>query len=154
MKSEETNEHTKEQQLVALNCMHRAKNEFYRAAQESGVHTFLEFTGLMHEYIQLCESAMNAGIEFRTSANLPMKDHHAKYLAEKLNCIFGPTLLRREEELRNAFIHVLFDGHFRLQLIEPGEDYAMVDVTDEILAGPFTSGPDEDEWEEFSKNVP
>ncbi len=78
-----------------LRSMRQASAMFYRAAVTAGNHAFIEFTGLMNEYINLCEAAHAAGIDF-TCANkhnehLPWEDHHKQYLNEKLECIYGVT---------------------------------------------------------------
>jgi hypothetical protein len=93
-----------EERAATLEKMKHAKNVFYGLAVVAGHHQFLEFAGLMHEYIVLCEKAPEAGKDF---SSLPMEEHHAKYLAEKLECIYGPTL-KRSHELAKAFLVALF----------------------------------------------
>jgi len=84
--------------LAMLDGMRMAASTFYRMAQRAGCHPFLEFTGLMNEYIVLCEAAHAQGIDFtETSVHgggqaLPMKAHHKHYLDEKLQCIYGVSL--------------------------------------------------------------
>lgn len=74
--------------------MRRASAAFYLMAQRAGCHAFLEFTGLMNEFINLCHEAEDRGIDF-THANvhagkhLPFQSHHIAYLNEKLECIYG-----------------------------------------------------------------
>lgn len=91
--------------------MHEASNRFYGMAIRIGNHPFIEFCGLMNEYIKLCEQAQAAGIDF-TQANahtglaLPMKSFNATYLAEKLGCIYGPSL-HSDPEIREAFLEEL-----------------------------------------------
>jgi hypothetical protein len=80
-----------------LGQMSRLALLFYRNAQKIGNHPFLEFTGLMTEYIGICRAALDAGIDFahastHTGLDLPMAPHHGAYLAEKLDCIYGPSL--------------------------------------------------------------
>jgi hypothetical protein len=78
-----------------LICMREASATFYRMATRIGCHAFIEFTGLMNEYIKLCEAAHEAGVDFTKSnvhtsgAALPMQVFHAEYLGEKLECIYG-----------------------------------------------------------------
>lgn len=97
-----------EERAPMLPKMHAASDAFYRAATQIGCHPFIEFTGVMNEYIKLCEQAHAAGIDF-TNANvhsgqaLPMGPHNAAYLAEKLGCILGPTL-HTDPEVRKAFL--------------------------------------------------
>jgi hypothetical protein len=77
-----------------LSHMQAASNEFYGSAIRSGNHSFIEFTGLINEYIQLCARALQNGIDF-TKCNihnggaLPIQPQNALYLAEKLGCIYG-----------------------------------------------------------------
>lgn len=82
---------------LVLVRMREVSDRFYAGAVRTGCHPFIEFTGLINEYIKVCEGALEAGIDF-TQANthtglaLPVREHHAVYLAEKFDCIFGPTL--------------------------------------------------------------
>ena len=77
----------------ALAAMRSASNHFYAAAVRIGCHPFIEFTGLMNEYINACESAHKADIDF-TECNkhsgqaLPMTEHMVAYVNQKLECIF------------------------------------------------------------------
>lgn len=97
-----------EEREPMLAGMQEASNAFYYAAIRIGCHPFIEFAGLMNEYIKLCQQAHKAGIDF-TNANahsgnaLPMEDYNAEYLAEKLECIYGPTL-QQNLKLRRAFL--------------------------------------------------
>lgn len=61
------------------------------------VHAFIEFNGLIAEWVKLCAAAAEQGIDFRylnghAETPLPMKAYQAEYFAEKLNCIIGPSL--------------------------------------------------------------
>lgn len=100
----------------ALGFMHRVSAEFYRMAIQGGVHTFIEFTGFMNEYIKLCEDAHRSGHDFiHANAHggdenpLPMETYHAEYIAEKFNCIFGPSL-RANPKAMELFIKKLKKG--------------------------------------------
>jgi hypothetical protein len=81
-----------------LRAMRKASSAFYSDARRIGCHPFIEFTGLMNEYIQLCEAARARGQDFtETSIHgggqpLPMQEHHRQYLNEKLECIYGTSL--------------------------------------------------------------
>ncbi len=89
--------------------MHKASRAFYSDARRIGNHPFIEFTGLMNEYIGLCEAALASGIDFtETSIHgsgnaLPMREHHRAYLEEKIQCIYGTSL---EHILRNVPLDV------------------------------------------------
>jgi len=98
--------------------MRDASNAFYAAAAASGCHAFIEFTGLMNEFIKVCADAHNDGKDFafantHGSTALPFQPYHLAYLAEKLNCIYGPALLKSETS-RKAFIAALFEGQYEL----------------------------------------
>lgn len=68
-------------------------------------HAFLEFVGVASKFIDLCDAARKDGVDFR-QANvhgdqaLPMEAHDAAYLAEKLDCIFGPSLRANPDALK------------------------------------------------------
>lgn len=98
-----------------LRAMERASNTFYANAFNSGMghhcHAFIEFTGLMNEFIVLCRQAHARGIAFgdantHTERPLPIEVHQAAYLAEKFDCIFGPSL-RANPEALSVFLQTL-----------------------------------------------
>lgn len=78
--------------------MRNASAAFYGDARRIGCHQFIEFCGLMNEFIGLCEDAVAKGQDFtETSIHgdgkpLPMRPHHRAYLNEKLECIYGHSL--------------------------------------------------------------
>jgi hypothetical protein len=83
-----------DERVQALKAMSAASTEFYRQAVYCGVHAFIEFAGLMNEYIKMCEEAHARGIDFSTcnthgEHELPAEQYHIDYLAEKLDCILG-----------------------------------------------------------------
>jgi hypothetical protein len=90
-----------------LKEMHAASDAFYWRAFSIGCHPFIEFCGLMNEYIKMCANARDAGIDFaEASAHsgraLPMQEFEAAYLGEKLGCIYGPSL--QDPANRRAFM--------------------------------------------------
>jgi len=99
MRIDEKNLHafTPEQLAAMVAKMKETSLAFYRAAAAIGNHAFIEFAGLMNEYIKACEAALDEGIDF-TQCNthsrhpLPIEPFHAKYIGEKLGCIYGPSL--------------------------------------------------------------
>lgn len=52
------------ERVVMLRRMREASSVFYGLAVQAGCHPFIEFTGLMNEYIKCCEAAHKAGIDF------------------------------------------------------------------------------------------
>ena len=90
--------YTKEELEAMLTGMRQASSAFYAMAFKIGCHPFIEFTGLMNEYIQMCSNALAQGQDFtETSIHgggqpLPMQAHHRAYLDEKLQCIYGYSL--------------------------------------------------------------
>jgi hypothetical protein len=88
-----------------------ASNEFYYKAARTGCHALIEFCGLMNEFVQMCRMTMEAGEDF-TMANthsghsLKAQDYQIKYLAEKLDCIYGPVL----SDPRNRDLFCLYMG--------------------------------------------
>lgn len=90
--------YTPEELREMLAKMSAASSAFYRDAVRTGCHPFIEFTGLLTEYIKLCEAALAQGIDFtETSIHgsgqpLPMESYHRDYLNEKLECIYGTSL--------------------------------------------------------------
>jgi len=85
-------------------AMERAADDFYRAAQRIGVHPFLEFTGLMREYITILRASLRPEEPFAWPGDrVRMETFHAQYLAEKLDCIYGNAFEARPE-LRAVFV--------------------------------------------------
>lgn len=78
---------------AALSRMQQASHAFYASAVSIGVHPFIEFCGLMNEYIKACEAAHRRGQDFtefnaHTGKSLPMESYMVNYVNEKLECIF------------------------------------------------------------------
>lgn len=101
-------EYTKDELVEMLDAMQRASSAFYARAVHIGCHPFIEFTGLMNEYIGICRDASEVGIDFPLASEhsglpLPAKPHHMAYIAEKLRCIFGPAL-DANKDARDAFV--------------------------------------------------
>lgn len=99
-------ESEKEERRQQLNKMQAASDQFYRHAVSIGIHPFIEFTGLMNEYIKLCRDALEKGIDFTASdvhsfsEALPLASFQAEYLGEKFGCIFARTFAERPKELK------------------------------------------------------
>ncbi len=85
-----------QQREKALSDMQKAADVFYRSAVMIGNHPFIEFTGLMNEYISACRLAHANGIDFtqcnkHNGMSLPLKPFMSDYINEKLECIFSGT---------------------------------------------------------------
>lgn len=83
-----------EARSVCLEKMQKAASDFYRAACQTENHAFIEFTGLMNEYITVCRSAHQRGEDFtefnvHAGQHMPMEPFELDYMNEKLECIFG-----------------------------------------------------------------
>lgn len=92
---------TPEEREAALVQMRAASNVFYLLAQKIGVHPFIEFCGLMNEYIKACSDANKEGIDFsecniHSGIALPMEQYHVNYVNEKLECIYTGRVMMRE----------------------------------------------------------
>lgn len=78
---------------IALKKMKDASDKFYAEAIRINNHPFLEFTGLLNEYIKACEQAHQENIDFsecntHSQNHLPLEEHQVQYINEKLECIF------------------------------------------------------------------
>lgn len=77
-----------------LQAMRLASDVFYSLAAQSQCHAYLEFTGILNEYIKICEENLARGIDFREenvhkgSSKIVIKDYQIDYMNEKLMCIF------------------------------------------------------------------
>jgi len=90
-------ERDKERRAEALQKMKAASDTFYGLAVRTGCHAFIEFAGLMNEFITLCHKAEDDGVNWliantHTNTPIPIREHNIDYLAEKLDCIYGPSL--------------------------------------------------------------
>ena len=95
---------TPEERRAILERMRAASSQFYFAAAKAGCHAFIEFTGLMNEFIKLCEDAEAQGVDWlhanvHGDIHLPFKHHHMEYLSEKLECIYGKRV-KLDDEVR------------------------------------------------------
>lgn len=94
--------HSPEELVVMLRRMREASAVFYGMAVNTRCHPFIEFTGLMNEYIKCCELAAEQGIDFadcntHSGQQLPMPGHAVDYVNEKLECIFtGRSVMQSE----------------------------------------------------------
>ena len=93
-----------EEREVALRRMRKVTNRFYIEATAIGNHPFIEFCGLMNEYIVACAAAHADGIDFsecntHAGIDLPMKEHNITYVNEKLECIFtGRSVMASDDK--------------------------------------------------------
>jgi hypothetical protein len=91
-----------------LEAMKAASHNYYREAIATNCHTFIEFTGLMNEYIKICERNLKQeGIDFtKTSVHSPgeprlqIEEWELNYINDKLRCLF-PNLQLVEIEKPN-----------------------------------------------------
>lgn len=89
--------YSKEELMTMIKGMHDASSTLYYSAVKIGNHPFIEFCGLMNEYIQICEQTLASGKDF-TDASIHGEDalvvypYNLEYLAEKFTCIFETTL--------------------------------------------------------------
>lgn len=79
---------------VALVKMREASKVFYAAATGIANHPFIEFAGLLNEYILACQRAHDQGIDFsecnqHSGLVLPLHATSSDYINEKLACIFS-----------------------------------------------------------------
>ena len=95
---------TAKERATAIASMKEANAIFYVYAFRIGNHPFIEFCGLMGEYIQACEMAQKKGIDFsdcnaHSGQQLPMAPHMIDYVNEKLDCIFTGRIALCDQRL-------------------------------------------------------
>lgn len=106
--------YTPEMLADVLAKMEAALGKIYWILFQTGCHPFIEFNGLMHQFVQVCRRASEKGIPFpmaneHTGVPLPVELHDVQYMGEKLRCIFGP-IIDSNEEARRALFEALFPG--------------------------------------------
>ncbi|MEG4396485.1 hypothetical protein [Microcoleus sp. BROC3] len=90
-----------------LEAMKIASHNYYREAVCTNCHTFIEFIGLINEYIKICErNFKQRGVDFTTTSahcpgepRLQIEEWELEYINEKLRCIFPNLQLVVEETL-------------------------------------------------------
>lgn len=91
-------ERTKQECEASLTVMNDASQNFYNAAVRADNHAFIEWTGLINEYIKRCEDALANGQDFRhinkhAGKGMAVPGFALNYLNEKLGCIFGGAVM-------------------------------------------------------------
>jgi len=90
-------------------------NQFYAMCFQANVggraHSFMEFNGLMSKFIDLMGRAVEEGMDphqlnEHNRTPLPVETHDMEYLAEKIRCMFGPTL-DANPEAKAAFVKAM-----------------------------------------------
>ncbi len=89
--------YSKKEREEQIRKMRQVSDAFYGPATQTGCHAFIEFCGFMNKFIDICRNTSAAGKDFNesnthTGGDLVVADHDIVYLAEKFDCIFGPTL--------------------------------------------------------------
>ena len=89
------------ERAIAIEEMKVVSDGFYARAFRIGNHPFIEFCGLMNEYINSCRVAHDAGIDFsecsaHSGQALPIDGFALNYINEKLNCIFSGRVELKE----------------------------------------------------------
>lgn len=84
----------------SLKLMQEASDKFYIASGNTQCHAFVEFTGLMNEYIKVCSEFQKANpdddfrsLNAHSGKSLKLKPYHIHYIKEKLNCIYQEEIV-------------------------------------------------------------
>jgi len=91
---------TKEKLQTSITKMQQVTSAFYAGAIHTENHAFIEFCGLMGEYIKICQTTLDQGVDFTKAnihcgQNLVFHDYNENYLKEKLECIYGTSLAKK-----------------------------------------------------------
>lgn len=106
-------QYTLGEQRETLRKMREINAAFYAMVFSAGMgsrcHAFVEFCGLQAKFIDLCQEALDQGVEFafanqHSALPWPIDRHHADYLGEKFHCIYG-FALGADPALRRAFLN-------------------------------------------------
>lgn len=89
-------QYTKDELMELVVKMSKTSTQIYYMLIQCNVHPFIEFNGMMNKYIDICRNAAERGEDFtesntHTGKALKMEHHDVAYLAEKFDCIFGPS---------------------------------------------------------------
>lgn len=107
----------KAQREQCLIKMQAASDAFYKAAVLAGNHAFIEFTGLMNEFIKICQENHDRGIDFtdantHCSTRMKVAPYQMNYLREKLGCIFDGI----QEVQKAEIVNITADKDFDMRL--------------------------------------
>ncbi|MCT7977575.1 hypothetical protein [Laspinema olomoucense] len=79
----------------SLDLMRKTATQFYHAAIATNCHAFIEFTGLLNEYIKVCQEFQknNPNHDFRkcnvhNGNAIHLQPYQIEYIHEKLTCIY------------------------------------------------------------------
>lgn len=97
-----------------ISTMSEIVSRFYFSAVGVRNHPFIEWTGILNEYIRMCEQALFEGVDFtachiHASGGLPVSPMNTDYIAEKVICIFGNSV-RNNRELFEDFMATVLEG--------------------------------------------
>lgn len=86
---------------LTIKSMQCVSDDFYRKACLIGNHPFIEFTGVINEYIKACTDALTKNIDYtlcnaHTGIKLPLTEHQIDYINQKLECLFQGTSVLKE----------------------------------------------------------
>lgn len=100
--------HTLGEMREMIRKMRQANSAFYAMATGTGCHAFIEFCGLQAKFIDLCQESLDQGVEFpnanrHSGIGLKIQEHHAYYLGEKFDCIYGHTITQ-DSRVADAFL--------------------------------------------------
>ena len=113
------------ERATAIAAMRAASGSFYANAARTRNHTFIEFCGLMNEYINACEMAHAEGIDFsdcnaHSGQQLPMTPYMIDYVNEKLDCIFTGRIALCDQRLsREAPVEKQHPGRLEIDDVGP-----------------------------------
>lgn len=87
----------REELKETLQQMQKLSDDFYLRTIQLYCHPFIEFTGFLNQYIQMCRRTLESGVDFtelngHSGRGLAMDEIDADYIFEKFNCIFGPSM--------------------------------------------------------------
>lgn len=96
-----------------LHAMRLASDVFYTLAAQTQCHAYLEFTGILNEYIKICEENLARGVDFREenvhkgNSQMVIRDYQVNYINEKLECIFqGLITVQQSEDTIHSYLHL------------------------------------------------
>lgn len=98
---------TRKQELREIcSKMQSTSNAFYSGAVKTQNHAFIEFTGLINEYIKACADAIEKDVDFtqtniHTGLALPLASYQLDYITEKFNCIYGCSFTVKGKNLQD-----------------------------------------------------
>ena len=105
--------------MTAADALQRARdlaNSYYALGTQTGIHSMIEWCGVMGEYVKMLEEAAAQGLDPREvdqhgSVVVTVPDFMVQYFCEKLGCQLKPFIRGTNRATWRRYIDEWFEDH-------------------------------------------